>query len=296
MPRSPPMAGVLSPSDRAVGRARHGHDRRAVDRERARAARAGVAGRVALRRLRRVLPVGQRRRRGHRVGAGRAVARRVERLHRRAGRRGARVDLAPSPTQPSPVAVPPTPRERDRAGRERRAVGRRGQRHGRRRRVDHERVRRARAGVAGGSVCVACAVYVPSASAGEPSIVHVPPLRVAVRVCTGEPVAAAPAVDVHGHRALSPVALPAAPEYAGVVSFVREPSAGAVSVTPGGVVSTMNVLRRARAGVAGGVALRRLHRVGALGERRRAVDRPARAAARVRSASAPAMPVAVAPA
>jgi hypothetical protein len=37
------------------------------------------------------------------------------------------------------------------------------------------------------SLCVACAVYVPAASAGEPSIVHVPPLRVATRVCTGAP-------------------------------------------------------------------------------------------------------------
>ena len=42
--------------------------------------------------------------------------------------------------------------------------------------------------------------------------------------------------------ALSPAALPAAPEYAGVVSLVREPSAGAVNVTLGAVVSTTNVL------------------------------------------------------
>ncbi len=42
------------------------------------------------------------------------------------------------------------------------------------------------------STCVACAVYVPAASAGDPSIVHVPPLRVATRVCTGEPVTTEP--------------------------------------------------------------------------------------------------------
>ena len=92
------------------------------------------------------------------------------------------------------------------------------------------------------SACDACAVYVPSASAGEPSTVHVPPLRVAVSVWTGEPVAVAPAKTFRVTDAASPVALPAAPEYAGVVSLVREPSAGAVNVTAGGVVSTTNVL------------------------------------------------------
>ena len=40
---------------------------------------------------------------------------------------------------------------------------------------------------------------------------------------------------------VSPVAFPAAPEYAGVVSFVREPSAGAVNVTLGGEVSIVKV-------------------------------------------------------
>jgi hypothetical protein len=41
--------------------------------------------------------------------------------------------------------------------------------------------------------------------------------------------------------ALSPVRLPAAPLYVGVVSLVRVPSAGRVSVTTGAVVSTTNV-------------------------------------------------------
>ena len=42
------------------------------------------------------------------------------------------------------------------------------------------------------SVCWACAVYVPAASAGEPLIVHVVPLRVAVRVWTGAPATVEP--------------------------------------------------------------------------------------------------------
>ena len=43
------------------------------------------------------------------------------------------------------------------------------------------------------SVCCACAVYVPAASAGEPSIVHEVPDLVATRVWTGAPDTVVPA-------------------------------------------------------------------------------------------------------
>ena len=59
MPRPPPSARrVVAEDGAAVGRGQ-GDDRRPVDRERVRAARAGVAGAVRLRRLRGVRAVGR---------------------------------------------------------------------------------------------------------------------------------------------------------------------------------------------------------------------------------------------
>jgi hypothetical protein len=60
---------------------------------------------------------------------------------------------------------------------------------------------------------------------------------VPVGVCTSGPPIVAPAKTLIATVLESPVAVPPAPEKAGVVSFVELPSTGAVSVTAGAMVS-----------------------------------------------------------
>jgi hypothetical protein len=91
------------------------------------------------------------------------------------------------------------------------------------------------------SVWIACTVYWPSAStAAVPD--HDPPLRVRLSVCTGVPVGVDPANTFTVTVAESPVALPAAPASEGVLSFVRLPALGVVTVTAGAAVSTTKVV------------------------------------------------------
>ena len=82
----------------------------------------------------------------------------------------------------------------------------------------------------------ALTVYVPSASADGTSIVHDPAARVAVSVVTAVP----PRESSTSTDVESPAAVPACPASVGVASLVQAPSAGAVTVTPGAVVSTVN--------------------------------------------------------
>src|SRR5215208_562956 len=87
----------------------------------------------------------------------------------------------------------------------------------------------------------ATAVNVASASGAAASTDQADPLRAATSVCTGGPTADEPAktrtVTIPG----SPGAVPATPENVGVESLVVLPSAGVVTETLGGVVSTTNV-------------------------------------------------------
>jgi hypothetical protein len=90
---------------------------------------------------------------------------------------------------------------------------------------------------------LACAVYVPSASAVVASTLYAPfsALRDAVSVCTGVPAAAEPMYTDTVTDDESPGAMPAVPEKVGVVSFVALLLTGDASDTTGGVPSTVNV-------------------------------------------------------
>ena len=95
----------------------------------------------------------------------------------------------------------------------------------------------------GPSVCVwrARAVYVPSASAVASTAVHPVPVRVTLSSRTGVPEVPVPANTSTVTVAESPARSLAEPENAGVESLLRDPSAGAVSVTAGAARRIVNV-------------------------------------------------------
>ena len=62
-----------------------------------------------------------------------------------------------------------------------------------------------------------------------------------VKLCSGEPLVVVPAKILIAMLEESPVALPAEPFAAGVVSLVALPLAGAAMVTAGAAVSTVKV-------------------------------------------------------